>query len=595
MRITPNPGTTNQGITKKIKSALLHLNTYYHNDQVLIQFWVPIRTETGCFLLTSDQPFGLTYLDEGLLEYRKHCLNYKINVDGEEEQLGLPGRVFRKKLHEYIPDVQYYSIQEYPQRSFALTCGISSSSALPVFHSSSPECVGVLEFVTNAADFDVYDIMFDPFLMHAVENADLRRSACDCLISSVADENDSDDVFPHILVEIYFGLKVVCRTYKLPLALVWVPCKRFNTMDNSSDAFDVSCMGQVLHADNRASYLLVDNLEEFLGFSGWNNLQKGQGVVGSAHRSHKLCFCRDISQFSLTEYPLLPIAGLFGLTSCFAIYLQSTCAENSDYILEFFLPLETTYVEDPTTFLSSLLETMRQHFPSFKLPSGEELGVEFIKPRMNQEPASFQCQSTPSPSGFGVLHNRQEANSITLEELKKHFEKKLGEVARKVSGPKCKRKCREKGTPCWPPGKRNKANDSLSRWDPLCSDLPAETLAAIVSHMTPLVTPPPPEARMVIIIATYGNDMIKFRLSLSSRIVELEEAVSKRLKLNAGTYEIKYMDDAGDWILIARDKDLEDCKIDCGLMIGWSETTGEVRMHSWFWCGKLTKGSANWT
>ncbi|XP_059651090.1 uncharacterized protein LOC132298728 [Cornus florida] len=74
--VTSTP-TTNQRITEKTKNALLHFHNNCNLNQILIQFWAPITTETGCVQLEiSDQPFVLTEdPDERLLKYRKHCLD----------------------------------------------------------------------------------------------------------------------------------------------------------------------------------------------------------------------------------------------------------------------------------------------------------------------------------------------------------------------------------------------------------------------------------------------------------------------------------------------------------------------------------------
>ncbi|XP_059653065.1 uncharacterized protein LOC132300122 [Cornus florida] len=324
---------------------------------------------------------------------------------------------------------------------------------------------------------------------------------------------------------------------------------------------------------------------------------------------------------------------------------------------------------------------MKQQFPSFKLASGEELGkellIEVIKPRMNKEPASFQCQSTLSPSRPGVLHNAQEMmqphssnqqmlvevedinnewnlvndeqnyipvscsnegrmnqelatfqcqstisppelevlhngqettqphppnqqliielrdtnngmnvnaepngipvscsdealNSITYEELKKHFGKKLEDVAQifDVSRSTFKRICRKNGIHSWKRGKRNKVKGSPSRRDPPCSQLPAEKLVATVAHMTPLVITQ--EVRAITIKATFGADMIKFKLPFSSKMEELKVEVSKRLKLNARSYKIKY-NDGEDQILIACDEDWREC-------MSASDSMGTIRL-----------------
>lgn len=67
------------------------------------------------------------------------------------------------------------------------------------------------------------------------------------------------------------------------------------------------------------------------------------------------------------------------------------------------------------------------------------------------------------------------------------------------------------------------------------------------------------EMKTVTIKATYREDIIRFRISISSGIVELKQEVSKRLKLEVGTFDIKYLDDDQEWVLIVCDADLQEC------------------------------------
>ncbi|XP_059654642.1 protein NLP6-like [Cornus florida] len=268
---THTPTTNQPIITDIIKSALLHFIQSYCMGNLLIQFWAPITAETGCVqLVTSDQPFAVSYeLDERLLNYRKQCLQYKFNVDGEQlEHLGIPGRVFHQKWHECIPDVRHYSTKEYPQRDFALTCHISNCFSFPVFQTSFQDCVGVVEFAATS-NYDLY-FTHDWFLKDELKRAGLETCVCDGVIRKFQDLfiDDGD-----ILAEIDKGLEVVCQTHNLPFAKTWIPCNHFNG----------SYTGQVFHRECKASYLLDDHLEDF--YYGQNNLQKGQGVVGSAYQS----------------------------------------------------------------------------------------------------------------------------------------------------------------------------------------------------------------------------------------------------------------------------------------------------------------------
>ncbi|KAL4296706.1 hypothetical protein GQ457_12G000600 [Hibiscus cannabinus] len=67
------------------------------------------------------------------------------------------------------------------------------------------------------------------------------------------------------------------------------------------------------------------------------------------------------------------------------------------------------------------------------------------------------------------------------------------------------------------------------------------------------------QMKSVTIKATYREDIIRFRISLNSGIMELKEEVAKRLKLEVGTFDIKYFDDDNECVLIACDSDLQEC------------------------------------
>lgn len=98
--------------------------------------------------------------------------------------------------------------------------------------------------------------------------------------------------------------------------------------------------------------------------------------------------------------------------------------------------------------------------------------------------------------------------------------------------------------------------------NPQCPDLapkqPTDTLAHTTLHVKP-----GQETKNVTIKATYREDIIRFRISLSSCVVELKEEVAKRLKLEVGTFDIKYMDDDHEWVLLACDADLLECMDIC--------------------------------
>ncbi|XXG90057.1 hypothetical protein AAC387_Pa12g1911 [Persea americana] len=67
------------------------------------------------------------------------------------------------------------------------------------------------------------------------------------------------------------------------------------------------------------------------------------------------------------------------------------------------------------------------------------------------------------------------------------------------------------------------------------------------------------DMRSVTIKASYKEDIIRFRLLITSTVLELKMEVSKRLKLEVGTFDIKYLDDDNEWVLLACDADLQEC------------------------------------
>ncbi|CAK9171262.1 unnamed protein product [Ilex paraguariensis] len=143
-----------------------------------------------------------------------------------------------------------------------------------------------------------------------------------------------------------------------------------------------------------------------------------------------------------------------------------------------------------------------------------------------------------------------------------------------VSRSTFKRKCRQHGIKRWPFPKRNRVTRSPSQLESIrgankqtgessrrdclpCDKAPKQATTSIASTM-PHASAKQNESS-VTIKATYGDDIIKFQLSFSSGMVELEEIVAKRLNSKAGSFKIKYADEDDDSILVSCDEALQDC------------------------------------
>jgi hypothetical protein len=153
---------------------------------------------------------------------------------------------------------------------------------------------------------------------------------------------------------------------------------------------------------------------------------------------------------------------------------------------------------------------------------------------------------------------------ISLEDLKQHFHMNMEDAATKlkVSRSSLKRICRDYGIERWPCRKRKinhqqrahpkNANKLVQKNNDQTKESTKSTQAEVYSPLGIASN----SASNFIIKAMYGEDIIKFRLSVSSGVIELREKISTRLELEMGSFRLKYKDNAGDLVLITCDEDL---------------------------------------
>ncbi|CDP15653.1 unnamed protein product [Coffea canephora] len=334
---------------------------------------------------------------------------------------------------------------------------------------------------------------------------------------------------------------------------------------------------------------------------GVDFIHKGQGVVGRAFSSKSACFCRDIKQLSITEYPLVPIARRFNYSACFAVCLQSPCSSNCIYVLEFFLPMNKKDYRDPRTLLHSLMETLKKRLQnSFKIASGQELGqkltVEVIKQvdtanayinGVHEQQNGIVRSTTgqelvqnivsiahdepivddPQRDGASIEQRDNEVTNlkmqkpsytlksdlgITREVLEQNSTRKLEDAAKNigVSRSTLKHICREYGIHRWPPRKARKVNQAFAE-QKIVQPSPEDTHEHHQSGAARLE-----DDNGMWVKAEYQGRMIKFRLPFSARNINLEEKVAQLLNLAMGSFKIEYQDEDNDWIWITRDEDL---------------------------------------
>ncbi|XAR71096.1 hypothetical protein NMG60_11028205 [Bertholletia excelsa] len=59
--------------------------------------------------------------------------------------------------------------------------------------------------------------------------------------------------------------------------------------------------------------------------------------------------------------------------------------------------------------------------------------------------------------------------------------------------------------------------------------------------------------------ATYKEDTMRFKFEPSVGAVKLYEEVATRFKLQTGTFQLKYLDDEEEWVMLVSDSDLQEC------------------------------------
>ncbi|KAF5728791.1 Plant regulator RWP-RK family protein putative isoform 1 [Tripterygium wilfordii] len=64
---------------------------------------------------------------------------------------------------------------------------------------------------------------------------------------------------------------------------------------------------------------------------------------------------------------------------------------------------------------------------------------------------------------------------------------------------------------------------------------------------------------VITVKATYNEDTVRFKFDPSMGCFQLYNEIAKRFKLQNGTFQLKYLDDEQEWVMLVNDSDLQEC------------------------------------
>ncbi|KAI7988953.1 Protein NLP6 [Camellia lanceoleosa] len=606
-------------LKKKIKDVLRNCFLYCFEHPTLIQFWAPTMTMDGrSYLTTQNQPFALFTFDiidddvkgpvKGLCGYRMISKDYKFYMDRQssDEQLGVPGRAFKQGFPEFSP---------YPLRDHALLCQVKHCWAIPLFDPSTHLCVGVLEIVSTAPsqefiygyNLDLHyclkEVGLESSISHADHDTDLYLD-----VTILFNQFQKVRQKREALDEIDKALRVVCEDHDLPLAQAWALVKGdiFHVIRNFEKPgyFEFSQVNSVSH------------LREWQGVVG--RAFSSPNVLFCKDVTQLSIIDYPLADYARDE----ELGGCFAIclqSSCTRndIYVLECFMppSNKDYygnqqtalrkILETMKKNFRTfklasgeelgghlYIEEIPFQNGEKLDSVQMSQTTKSLPMLEPLqsGREMTQLNLSNQQSMDALNNesnvvSAERSNIDVtcsqekgkakrpkrVHNKTGVKiEIPLDDILQNSKNSIQVAADnlQVSRSTLKRVCRGYGFPRWPPRKKSMVGSSQpSESSPgvdhqqilqLSSNQLFSQALAVVVHANPRNTVIR-DANIVTVKAKYINDIIiKFSLSLSSGLVELQQQITNRLHLEDGTYYVKYKDEDDDLIVIACDQDLQD-------------------------------------
>ncbi|XP_076947358.1 protein NLP7-like [Bidens hawaiensis] len=526
----------------------------------IAQFWAPIKSGRRRLLSTSGQPFAVCSFHSDFSMYRLYSVKYQYNIDVNKVDNEAEGDYIIMSggpATAFIRRVPYWNQLEWiPSKNCDYWSSWNFSIMLPICFPSQNSCIGVLEFTL---DRNVYDLgYFVSKVITAIKEAGLTVIHVQDLIPYQAINGlkvAKDDIEE--------AVKVVCESHNLALAQVWIACEDKSHVLLSSSLEDTQT--NRLLGIKLMGYLYVVSNYDYNEFDPYLKLcdvtprRIGEELSQETLQDNESRYISYLRSDMLVDWD----GDYFSECSALVVCLRSIDTGDLNYTFEFIWIKHTNYVN----FLEAILLTLKRCLPRFKLASGIELGDELdviVGKNSNDETEKLKIFSkAPDKGKKPTIVSYIAPSEVTCKRTPKLLPQELIENIGKtmkdavknlqVSLSTFKRKFKELGIPEWQgPNfvKRNTIDSSTIQFN-----TNEENNGAIQDPSTINIT-----ENIVTVKAEYVNYMTKFCLFISQvTFVTLEKEIGMKFKLSSGTYNLTYLDEDGDWILLTSDEEMIDC------------------------------------
>lgn len=177
--------------------------------------------------------------------------------------------------------------------------------------------------------------------------------------------------------------------------------------------------------------------------------------------------------------------------------------------------------------------------------------VGFVPPSENSSPCSYSQSKT-----LGA-QSAQNLSAVTLENSDSHFVTAEMDIGMNIEiGVEANDRVIE---PNQTGPTSSGTTDSLNSSGSMMNGSSSSSHSFSERKITKLFTSSCDSGSKITVKATYREDMVRFKFEPSLGCSQLYEEVAKRFKLQMGLFQLKYLDDEEEWVLLVSDSDLREC------------------------------------